>query len=324
MSVLVFGDLHFSDVYEGQHKDYLTNCFSCMGKIVSLVEERKPDTVVFLGDIVGWNETNIKSREVLSKFVECFQRIFEVAKNGIYAVRGNHDLSGYPDYDFLIKLGLLKYTDHFDYGFDSQGKPDVRFHLVNYGDEGRELDILEGSSNVVLGHNNFVIEGVTTWYHEHHGINLNLHKPFEKVDLVISGHIHEPSPYLVEVAVPGGNSCGLFYCGCPTRPVKSKVGWDSCWAVDFTYQEGTTEFDAIPIELSPWDELFEEDDITEVSDDELAESIRREQLADVLQDIITYRMTGGDLMAQIDTIPNASEEARGVAKDYLRIAQGGK
>ena len=35
---------------------------------------------------------------------------------------------------------------------------------------------------------------------------------------------------------------------------------------------------------------------------------------------MTFRITTGDPMEQIDNIPNASEEAKKLAKNYLQIA----
>lgn len=319
--VLVFGDLHFSDVFTGKHKDYLVNCTDVLGRITKLVNEREPKIVVFLGDLVGWNETNIKNREILSLFCEFFMKL---KTEKIYVLRGNHDMKGYPDYQFLLKLGIVEEIPYFDY-YGNNGL-DTRFHFVNYGEETQLLDIVDqqGVSNVVFAHNNFTVEGMTTWYADHDGIELASLQSFGHVDMVVSGHIHNPSPELIEVDMYSGQSCYLFYPGCPTRPIKLANNYDMCWAMSFRYNsdKGCMDFDMIPYDLTPCTELYYGDDeyIEDKSPEELEDELRKEQLADVLSDIIKYRMVGGDLMQQIENIPNASDGAKKVAREYLQVA----
>lgn len=318
--ILVFGDLHFSDVFTGKHKNYLENCCTVLRQILDMVNERKPKTVVFLGDIVGWSDVNIKSREVLAMFCDFFSKIRGVAEH-IIVVRGNHDMKGYPDFQFLLSLGLVETYPYFDY-INDNGEVDVRFHIVNYGEENKPLDILSSTSNVVFAHNNFVIDGVTNWYNEHDGLDLCTLKAFSDVDLVVSGHIHNPSPNIVGVDMPSGRQCLLFYLGCPTRPIKISNNYNACWALAFEYKNGVTDYDTIPMMLQDCSEIYYSDDefIEDDKEEDLAEQLRKEQLADVLGDIMKYRITGGDLFGQIDSIPNATEEAKNVAKDYLQIA----
>lgn len=318
--ILVFGDLHFSDVFTGKHKNYLENCCTVLRQILDMVNERKPKTVVFLGDIVGWSDVNIKSREVLAMFCDFFSRIRRVAEH-VIVVRGNHDMKGYPDFQFLLSLGLVETYSYFDY-MNDKGEVDVRFHIVNYGEESKPLEILGTTSNVVFAHNNFVIDGVTNWYNEHDGIDLCTLKSFSDVDLVVSGHIHNPSPNMVGVDMPSGKQCLLFYLGCPTRPIKISNNYNACWALSFEYKNGVTDYDTIPMMLQDCSEIYYSDDefIEEDKEEDLAEQLRKEQLADVLSDIMKYRITGGDLFGQIESIPNATEEAKKVAKDYLQVA----
>ena len=53
-NILIFGDLHLSDVFTGKHKNYLSNCFDVMEQLDKFVEDEKPSAIVLLGDIVGW------------------------------------------------------------------------------------------------------------------------------------------------------------------------------------------------------------------------------------------------------------------------------
>lgn len=327
-SIMVIGDLHFSDVYTGRHKSYLDNCFWVLGKICNVVAEKKPRAIVLLGDIIGWVETNVKNREVFSMFCKVLKEWNELCP--VYCVRGNHDMKGYPDYNFLADLDLLitssKCDGYFDYyGYDGQETPEVRFHLVDYLDESKSLNLAgTGTSNIVFGHNNYTINGVTTWYNAHDGIELGMMQNYCGVDMVISGHIHNPSPEIYSTQMPNGESCMLFYPGCPTRPVKDRNMYDSCWYVFVEYNDSSkqTDINTEEFALKPASEIFyvDEEFIEEKTEDELQEELRKEALKDVLGDLLKYRMGSGDPILHVQSIPNATQEAKDVAVGYLQLA----
>lgn len=327
-SVMIIGDLHFSDVYTGKHLNYLENCCWVLNQITQKVEEKKPTALVLGGDIIGWAETNIKDRQVFSMFCRTLKRWNEICP--VYCVRGNHDIKGYPDFLFLAEFGLIITSSmcdgYFDYyGYEGQENPEVRFHIVDYKDEDRQLNLATGNvSNIVLGHNNFTINGLTTWYSAHDGIELGMMQNFCGVDMVISGHIHNPSPEIYQTQMPDGNSCMLFYTGCPSRPIREQNNYDSCWYVfvEYTTENQSTDINTEQFKLKPASEIFYANDtfVNEKSEDEIAEEIRKEALHDVLGDLLKYRMNTGNPIDQISRIPNASEEAKQVASSYLQLA----
>lgn len=325
--VMILGDLHFSDVFTGKHINYLDDCFWCLRQISDKIEAERPSAVVLGGDIVGWVETNVKDRQVFSMLCKVLRSWNEICP--VYAVRGNHDLKGYPDFQFLAEFNLIITSSmcdgYFDYfAYEGQEKPEVRFHIVDYNSEDRALNVLEGTSNIVLGHNNFTINGLTTWYNEHDGIELGMLQNFADVDMVISGHIHNPSPEIIATRMVNGKSCMLFYPGCPTRPVRDSNMYESCWYLFVRYNETTGESDVAPEEfqLKPSSEVFyaEETFVDEKTEDEVQEELRKGALKDVLSDLLVYRMNTGNPIDQVDRIPNASPEAKEVAKSYLQLA----
>ena len=323
--VLVFGDLHISDVFTGKHKDYLSNCFKVLNDIEKMVDERKPSACVFAGDIVGWTETNIKSREVLALFCSFWKRLNE--KCQVYAVRGNHDMKGYPDFNLLMSIDVIKVPSYFDY-YD-KGKHLIRFHLVPYGEEFKPLELApKGVSNVVIGHNNYTIEGCTTWYTAGDGIEVSTLDNFCGVELIVSGHIHAPSPELYSTTMSDGSTCGLFYLGCPTRPQKET--YNACWVMSFysTEENGETvpDMETLFWELVPYTELYYLDDefIAEKSEEEINEELRRKNLAHTLEDVMKYRMLAGDPREQVEKVADAKPEAKAMAISYLNIVMRGE
>lgn len=319
--ILIVGDLHYADNYKGKHKDYLSNCNEVLERIEKKVKELNPSALVLLGDVVGQQKSSLRNRENLAYFCGWLRRVGEGRE--VISLRGNHDIEGYPEFTFLESIGLIKTAKttggHFDYCRSGTGETEIRYHLVDYGEEKRELNILEGASNIVLGHNNYVINGYTTWYPSHGGVDLSLQKNFTGVEMVVSGHIHNPSPNFYSTELIGGGTCMLFYPGCPTRPVKLRENYETCWYLVFSQDEEGTSFDAHDFELSPSKDLYYEDKdfIDEQDEEELKEQVRKEGLQRILEEMTTYRVSDTDILRLLDNIPGATEKAKEVAKKYL-------
>lgn len=316
-NILVFGDLHLSSTYTGQHKDYTLECYNNMGSIAEKVKESKASAVFFLGDVIGVNERNIRDRQFLLRVMLFFKTLNEVTGGNVYSVKGNHDKGDFSDFDFLIGVGLLKNPNFVDY-YNKDGDLEVRFHFVNYGEETRELNISD-SSDVVLAHNNFLVDGVTTWYKDKNAVQLATLKNFIGVDLIVSGHIHNGSTEMVTSEIIGGDTVGLFYTGSPSR-TSERV--DDCWYFVFSYENGSTDYEALLFGLPKADEVFypkdsfvEDEDIDEVERKRMTEALTK-----TVKEIMECRLSGGDFFEQIRLVPNATDEAKELASKYLRKA----
>ena len=330
--ILIFGDLHFSDIHTGKCKDYLSNCMRVLGDISRTVNEVKPCAIVLLGDIVGVSETNIRSRLVLSKFCKVLQEISKICE--VFVIRGNHDNGDYPEYQFLSDLGFFKTSElcktdesklgYFDYfGSEDASIPEIRFHLMDYGQETMELELSpdDDTSDVVLAHNNFTIQGYTNWYQAKDGFELCGMDNLKGVYMVVAGHIHNPSPQDFTTEMRCGGECSIFYPGCPTRP-SADENYESCWIVRFEHENNETNWYADDWQLAPLSEVFYDSDdfVVEVSEADQKELERKQALKEVLDDIMKCRVGSNNLLEQIDNIPNASDSAKSIAKDYLKVA----
>lgn len=329
-SVMSIGDIHFSDVFKGKHISYIENCSWVLKQITNKLKEERPAALTLAGDLIGWTETNIKDREMLSLFIRVLKEWNQICP--VYCLRGNHDIKGYPDFNLFAELGLIITSTacggYFDYYANETDEiPQARYHMLDYKSEGRKLDLHSNPevSNIALVHNNFTVSGATNWYQEHDGIELAMQTNLYGVDLVIAGHIHNPSPNIISTTL-GDKQCMLFYPGCPTRPIKDKNIWESCWYLHVKYDEAAKACDIIPEEfkLRPSSEIFYSDedfiDDEEKTEDDIQEELRKENLKTILGDLMKYRMQGGNLYNQIDIIPNASQEAKDKAKEYLQKA----
>lgn len=319
--VLVFGDLHLSAKYEGSHKDYMANCINVMERILSLVREEaktKKVSVFLLGDVFGVKERNISPQtRFLAIVIEFFRQLKQLTEARVFSVRGNHDFGEFPDFHLFEQLGLIKNPDYVDY--KPRGSHEARFHFINYGDEGREIPLAEdGVSNIGLGHNDYSIEGVTNWYGHDKIIDLRRQSNFVGIDLLISGHIHDPSPQVYDCSINSIADISLFYPGCPTRVAQR---YDDCYYVKFEFDGTSTDWDCKLYGLDPASEIFHpKDSDASLVPEDAEEDERHERLEDILEEIRTKKIFSGDIVGQIDKVPHASDQAKLIAREYLEAA----
>lgn len=319
--VLIFGDLHFSCVYQGQHKNYIYDCYNNMNLITEVVKREKPAWIIFLGDIIGVNERNIRDHQFLMRVLLFFETLNNITDGNVYTVKGNHDCGDFTDFDFLVGLGLIKNPEYLDY--EGKDGVEVRFHFVNYGQEHRKLDILSNASNVVLGHADYYVEGVTTWYSAKQGIELSKLGNFCGVDLVISGHIHLPSSEILYTTLKDGKPVGLFYTGSPSRTAERI---EECWYFYFEYSEAenSTDFSAELMQLPSVEDTFYPSENFELDEEESEEEERSQKLTDIVKEIIDSRLTTGNIEHQIMIIPTADDDTKKLAIEYYRKAMNGE
>lgn len=327
--VQIYGDMHFSCIYEGQHKDYIVECYKNMDNIVEKVKKGKASAVIFLGDIIGVNERNIRDRQFLMRLFLFFKTLNDLTDGNVYAVKGNHDKGDFSDFDFFLGISMIKnpnYLDYYgclkkDYKGSKTDNLEVRFHFVNYGEESRELSMVVdgGYSNVVLGHADYLIDGVTNWYQHKGGVSLARLSNFAGVDLVVSGHIHNPSEEILTTTIKGEYPIGLFYTGSPAR---TSERYNDCWYLKFEFDGESTKYDAELFGLEPADVVFypKEDILNGVDSDEKDLSRESESLTNIVREIMEGRMTNGDLFAQVRAVPGANEEVKNIACSYLQRA----
>lgn len=325
----IYGDLHLSSTYTGTHKEYVSECYKTMDIIIERTKKNKSSAVILLGDIIGVNERNLKDRQFLMKVYLFLETLNNLTGGNVYVVKGNHDIGSFSDFDFFTGIGLLKNPSYIDYYGCSEeeynnGKTDaleVRFHFVNYGCEERELvmNVDAGYSNVVLAHNDFIIDGVTEWYRHKGGVHLARLANFKGIDLVISGHIHNPSDEIVTTFIGGDSEVGLFYPGSPARTAER---YDDCWYVTFEFDGSSTGYDANLMGLEPADVVFypKENILNEETDEDIDYARESESLTNIVKEIMEGRMTNGDLFGQVRAVPGASDEVKDIACNYLQRA----
>lgn len=332
---MLFGDLHLDDRHKGRHINYTAVSFSVMRDIEDIVDRGNPNFIIFAGDLIGVRDKSIRNKPMLLEICMWFKRLYQKVDGNLFVVQGNHDIGQNTDFDFLHGLGLFKTSADSDFVdlFSESGKLGVRFHLVDYGKEKRKLDNFVESedddvSNIVVFHNNMSVGGQTNWYYSKckndtkTGYELSTMTNWKGCDMAIGGHIHNPSPYMCTTTIEG-REIGLFYLGCPTRPIYEKNIYDSVWYMVFEYTDtdSAANYDALPIQLPPESETFISGEFIEDLDDEdVAESVRKEDLHAIIKDLMKYRIADGDPITMIDLIPNTNPRAVDIAKDYITRA----
>ena len=207
---VTFGDRHIENVYRGQHINYQENCYWCMDQTLERVQLLEPELYNETGDFIGVR-TGVSwlsgDRIMLSRTMKFLDSI----KSHKVINRGNHDLHGSEernDYLFLSSLGYFDSPAHLAEEDKQVGRvmlespdlidPDtnepmrVVFHYVPYGKEFEKLDIVEGVTNIAITHYDFRV-GLTNFTNNPEAIDLTTHEPFYGVDLILNGHIHQPS-----------------------------------------------------------------------------------------------------------------------------------
>lgn len=329
--ILIFGDLHMSSSFEGQHISYLRDCYENMERIKEICTEENPDVIILLGDINGVNEQNVRDRQFFMREILWFEYLNKITNNHVYAVKGNHDIGDFSDFDFLLGLGCISNPRYIDFyvPLDSgEMSHEVRFHLVNYGYERSALAITpsdECVSNIVLGHADYFIEGVTNWYSAKHGVEVSRLDNFCGVELIISGHIHIPSEEVMYSRLKDGRDIGLFFTGSPSRVAER---YDDCWYMDcsYNYEDNATDCTPKLMGLKPVSEVFyPKEDFNLEESDELAEAKERsEKLTALVKEIIEGRITSGDIIGQIRAVPGVDEKTKQLAIDYYNKAEKGE
>lgn len=325
--IIVFGDLHLSSTYEGQHKNYILECYENMERITEIVNSESPQGVIFTGDIIGVNERNIRSREFLLHVIQFFENLNSLTNGNVYTVKGNHDAGDFTDFDFLVGLGLLKNPEYIDL-YPSKDHHEIRFHLVNYGHERSALKLASKEdlvSNVVVGHNNYYIDGVTAWYGDKGRVDVGSLTNMSGVDYIVSGHIHSPELEVLFTTIQEtGKGIGVYYLGSPSR-TSERI--DECYYAKFSVEEYEDGFysnmEGIEFGLKPANEVFyPKENFINDEDEEITEDEERsKKLTEFVKEVIESRISSGDFFKQIDTTPNATDEVKSIAKKYLMAAK---
>lgn len=316
--VLIIGDLHISDRFSGKHINYLENCFDCLDMIEKSIVDNNITHLICLGDWIGIGlaEKNLKERSSLLRLIQVLQRWNKLLNGNVYSLRGNHDIGkNMTDYDFFVSIGLLKNVPILDIG-------SCRFHLFNYGEETRKIEIDDDKYNIGCFHTNLLIEGLTTWYRGGVGVELSTLNNLYGISMAIAGHIHNPSLRMVSTSI-ADSSISLFYPGCPTRPRLEPNMWDKCYGVVFTITDDIMNMDLITYDLKPFEEVFKNiEDENSVDDDEETAPFDVEALNDILNELQFFNLNSGqDYVSQIKRVAGLDKAAADIALKYLEDAE---
>lgn len=322
-SGMIVGDLHIDDTYTGRHTDYLANCWKFCAQITQAMKDNNVTHLFLCGDLVGVKRSthHIRNREILFVLMKQLQLWKDLTNGHVYCLKGNHDFcAGMSDYDMLLQLGYFECPAYVD-------MDGVRFHLFNYGDETRKIEVDPNRYNVAVVHNNMMIEGLTTWYKSGgEGIELSTLENLAGVELVVAGHIHDPSQRLVETSI-GGTSVSLFYPGCGTRPTYDANVWESVFGVLLRSDNGSVTLNQVAFELTPASELWKETpegaDEAE-SEEEVGEEphFDIEALSKILSELECYNINDGlDYRSQINRLAGIDREAAELAIRYIDDVQ---
>ena len=328
LKVVAIGDLHFDDVYQGRHISYWENVIDVTERIRAIIATEKPDVVLYVGDLIGVRRgvATLRDRNALLYLIQ-----FLKEHPNVVILKGNHDYGEVSDYEFLAQIGVFKSSKQINNVIELTHpraiKP-VYIHCIDYGQEYEPIQIREDAYNIGAVHNEFYVNGKEFAINSKGAIELSSMKNFFGLDLIASGHIHEPSA-LIDFNFQDGFDSAFVNLGCPTRPKHNEM-YNHTWylVLEFQPTEGTESYDLgmrlEALNLKAYHEVFrpKEDFLEEQEDEDLDEfsGIQKGRLAEILGSLVTTNMGSDDFFAQIDSIPIASPQSKDMAKQYLRKA----
>ncbi|PHE64204.1 phosphatidylglycerophosphatase [Bacillus toyonensis] len=325
--VLVLGDIHADDTFQGRHYNYWENVVEVSNRIINIVEEEKPDLVIIAGDLVGVKRgvSTIKDRNALLYLAK-----FLMSLPNCVVLKGNHDYNEVSDYEFLSEMCAFKSTSQIggvvEFTHPLAETP-CYFHCIDYGQENELITIYENAYNIGIGHNEFFVEGQEQQYHGEHAIELRSKRNFFGLDMLLSGHIHTPSINFIPFSFQDGFESAFLNLGCPTRPSHGEL-YDQVWyvAFDFNKVEGTNlcelGYRTEVFKLRLYTEIFrpKSDFIEEVQSDEAEDpftGVQKGKLEEIIGSMVTTNMGSDDFLAQVDRVLLVDDDVKNMAKKYL-------
>lgn len=320
MTALVVGDLHISDKYSGRHVDYFQDCVDFLTDITKQMEQHHVTHLFITGDFVGrTTEKNLKSRDAFLYFLKVLQVWNNMTDGHVYSNRGNHDISEtLTDFDCFESLGFVRVPSHVDMGA-------IRFHLLNYGEHDRQIEVDDSKYNAVIAHSELHVDGLTSWFfRSKEAVDLATLDNLYGADIVIGGHIHTPSVRMVTTQIRD-REVSLFYPGNGTRPKYDQNLWTKCYGVLFSTDGENVSLGQVEFTLKPVDQVFRStfDDYPEEQDDSQAPVFNVDQLAEILQQLNNYNLIGdGDYKTQVVKLGGLDKDAVDLALKYIAQVEG--
>lgn len=311
---LIVGDLHLSDRFRGQHKNYQLVCVKVLNLILDKLRTGEFNSLIFLGDLFGVSENHIKDASFMALIMDAFSEMNRLTQGRVFSVRGNHDRGGATSFDIFLKAGengLIKNPGYIDMG------ESARLHLINWGSEEAELNIKPGVKNIGLGHNFYNdSEGIkNSFFTENQSANLDTLENLHDLSMIISGHIHTPKNY--KVTLPDmKRSIQIVYPGSPTRD-KERI--DNILLVVLTSNEGNFKVNA-----RAWADLPKHEDMfwpeatpSEVEGEHISADV--DQLREILLGI-SSGADFGSIEEAIKNFPGSDERAKEKALEIFQNA----
>lgn len=311
--ILIIGDLHVSDKPSQRHNDYFNDCIDFCNQITKTIIDKKIKILILTGDLVGrTTEKNFQTREAFVIFMTILQVWNNLTNGQVYSLRGNHDISHkLPDFEVYVKMGVIKVVDEIDL-------PNIRFHMLNYNEHSREINVDPNKYNVAVMHTELHVEGQTNWiFQSQEGVFLSTLENLYGIDMVIAGHIHNPSVRVTQTSIRD-KSIQLFYPGCGTRPKYDKNIWNHVYGVIFEQVNGQVKISNEKYDLKPPEEFFAtlitEEELRELilkqTEEEEKEQFDVDSLSTVMEQLTQYNLHGDtDVKQQIEIMGRENPKA---------------
>ncbi len=220
--VLVIPETHINGQNIKTRKDYLSEMKSIFNAVERLIDEAKPDYVIFMGEIFNGS---IKSAKEVLYWVFTLLRVSE--KTRILSVKGNHEDSFYVDNPFwyLAKgCGIV----------NGQGTiellPNLILDEVSFTFHHHNVPVVENKAKVNIGimHRDIMPRGLKDIIDEDNNYfyvdasSSNVGEIFGDYDIVLNGHMHKLHG-MFKLTRPSGRNLLLIYTSSNGRTNRTEV-----------------------------------------------------------------------------------------------------
>lgn len=314
-----YGDPHWGCGDYGAHRAYGQESLEYIHKLSDIVRDKGITHLICTGDMTYGKFKDLKYRATIEQELE---QIYLDINGNHYMCKGNHDsaTNGMTEYEFYVAKGLIKEARNLTIG-------NLHITMLNYMKSGKYTEDLfnkgdeDGAFNLVVAHDYFKFSD-TKLPNFGDCIELDNHRGFFGVDLLLCGHIHHRISFKGVVVNEGsGSELLVRYLGCMMRPAYTEGNLDENGEIDIieVYDTGDMRYDIVEVPLWEISKAFNVEAKAEQKEKQQLKD-ERVDISDVVRGLEAHDKGIGNPEDVIKALDNVKPEYKNKAIELLQRA----